>query len=258
MNAQKIVFLSGPISDKPDTYQADFANAAEAVASVGYIPLNPATLPFGLSERSYMRITLAMMDAADLVLQLPGWINSEGAMAEATVADKTGIPRMQYTDFLAENDLDFTVPKPEPEAAPPKKRLSRTERLFGSKDTWGKDGAATQESPEPPASFERKSVKGFSILECEDCHNIKVTCIRYPITEHTCRNCGHVTKLDFDAMLPAFFRCKCGQEYKYRTNATAASIPVNCLKCGSTVRLELNQRGTAYITTGIGVAGARM
>ena len=96
------VFLSGPISSRMETYKAEFDDAARIVIEAGHLPLNPATLPIGMESRDYMRICLAMLDSADLLLQLPGWGKSAGAIAERTVAMKTGVESLTLEDFIRE------------------------------------------------------------------------------------------------------------------------------------------------------------
>ena len=244
MNEPKIIFLSGPISDKPDTYKADFAAAVQAVAAAGHIPLNPATLPFGLSERSYMRITLAMVEAADLVVQLPEWLSSKGAIAEAALADKISTPRMSYEDFLTESNLAFADPAPEPE-----RPASRVERMFGKRETWGHTPETQAQEGDPDtADFERRAARGFLIVECQECHTTREFCSRSPITYNHCQKCGHDTPLDATTMRPAYAKCKCGREYKYKTNADTETLSINCIACGAPIDLQLNWRGTAYIT----------
>lgn len=97
------VFLSGPISSRLETYKAEFDDAARIVSEAGHLPLNPATLPIGMENRDYMRICLAMLDSADLLLQLPGWGESTGAIAEHNVAMKTGIESLTLEDFIREH-----------------------------------------------------------------------------------------------------------------------------------------------------------
>ena len=97
------VFLSGPISSRMETYKAEFADAARIVSEAGHLPLNPATLPIGMEQRDYMRICLAMLDSADLLLHLPGWGESAGAIAEHTVATKTGVESLSLDDFIREH-----------------------------------------------------------------------------------------------------------------------------------------------------------
>lgn len=58
--------------------------------------------------------------------------------------------------------------------------------------------------------------------------------------------CGETTQLhDLKA---AYMYCKCGANFKYRTNLTDDKISHECLKCGTQVEMAINYRGTAYIT----------
>lgn len=85
------VYLAGKITGDPN-YRANFAAYEALAADKGYIPLNPAVLPRGLTEAEYMRICLAMVDCADLVWLLPGWEDSEGACLERAYCDKVCKP----------------------------------------------------------------------------------------------------------------------------------------------------------------------
>ena len=101
MNKPQKIFLSGPISTRLDTYKAEFDKAAEIVADAGHIPLNPAWMPLGLQQKDYMRISMAMLESADLLVAHPDWAESKGATIERTYAEKVGIPVMSWGDFLA-------------------------------------------------------------------------------------------------------------------------------------------------------------
>lgn len=239
MNKPQKIFLSGPISTRLDTYKGEFDRAAQIVADAGHIPLNPAWMPLGLQQRDYMRISMAMLDSADLLVAHPDWAESAGATIEHNYAERVGIPVMSWADFLAE-----IQPTPAPE---PERPASRVERMFGKRETWGQ-GTPAQEETGPEAAFERRAVRGFLIVECEDCHETREFCSRSPITYNRCRKCGHDTPLDFTAMRPAYARCKCGREFKYQTNATADTLSINCIACGAPIDLQLNGRGTAYVT----------
>ena len=92
-----VVYLSGPITDVPNYWEA-FEKAEDFLTSLGWIVLSPAKHPKGLTNEQYMRIDFAMIDVADVVLFLPGWEDSRGAMLE-----------MQYCGYiekLAVLDLD--------------------------------------------------------------------------------------------------------------------------------------------------------
>lgn len=254
------VFLSGPISSRMETYKAEFDDAARIVIEAGHLPLNPATLPIGMESRDYMRICLAMLDSADLLLQLPGWGKSAGAIAERTVAMKTGVESLTLEDFIREYGPERVPAEPEPPSEP-EQLLSRVERLFGRRESWPNATAAatpSQDKPKaeaeetedtgPEASFSRRAVKGFLIVECENCGQTREFCSRAEITSNRCHSCGHVTTLDKTYMRPAYAKCKCGREIKYQTNATGDTITINCIACGSPIDMQLNGRGTAYVT----------
>lgn len=254
------VFLSGPISSRMETYKAEFDDAARIVSEAGHLPLNPATLPIGMENRDYMRICLAMLDSADLLLQLPGWGKSAGAIAERTVAMKIGVESLTLEDFIREYGPERTPAEPEPPSEP-EQLLSRVERLFGKREDWptataaatppqdkAKTVAEGAEDTAPEASFSRRAVKGFLIVECEKCGQTREFCSRAEITSNRCHSCGHITTLDKTYMRPAYAKCKCGRDFKYQTNATADTITINCIACGSPIDMQLNGRGTAYVT----------
>jgi hypothetical protein len=76
-----IVYLSGPITGVPNYWEA-FEKAEDYLTSLGWAVLSPAKHPQGLTNEQYMRIDLAMIDVADVVLFLPGWEDSLGARLE--------------------------------------------------------------------------------------------------------------------------------------------------------------------------------
>lgn len=100
------VFLSGPISSRLSTYKSEFAAWEKLVAFTGDIPINPATLPLGMEQADYMRITLAMLQSADVIMMLPGWEESAGAKLEKAYAEYTGI-RVMYPDKTEVDCLGF-------------------------------------------------------------------------------------------------------------------------------------------------------
>lgn len=87
------VLLSGPISGVPE-YKLRFAQASVRVRAgrPGVRIWNPAVLPDDREYGWYMRQCLdAVFDSA-LVVMLPGWENSPGAVAERALALALGIP----------------------------------------------------------------------------------------------------------------------------------------------------------------------
>lgn len=76
------IYIAGKIAGDR-RYRAKFREAAKALEAAGHVVLNPATLPDGLTDADYMRICMAMVDAADLAVFLPDYQESRGAMLEA-------------------------------------------------------------------------------------------------------------------------------------------------------------------------------
>ncbi len=84
------VYIAGKITGDQD-YKEKFISAEMSIKlgeleSFGIKPdsiiLNPVVLPAGMSNADYIKICLAMIDAADVVIFLPDWHQSRGAQLE--------------------------------------------------------------------------------------------------------------------------------------------------------------------------------
>ena len=75
------IYIAGKITGDPE-YKAKFEAAAEAYKKKGYTVLNPSWMPQGMRPADYMRICFAMIDTADVVVFLPDYLYSSGAMLE--------------------------------------------------------------------------------------------------------------------------------------------------------------------------------
>lgn len=75
------IYISGKITGDPN-YKEKFSSIKKDLEAEGYIVLNPAVLPQGLSNEDYMRICFAMIDTADAVAFIEGFVDSPGAMLE--------------------------------------------------------------------------------------------------------------------------------------------------------------------------------
>lgn len=69
-----------------------FAQAERELMRKGCAVLNPASLPDGMKQDDYMRIRMAMLDCADIVMLLPDWKESRGANLEVLYAERVGKP----------------------------------------------------------------------------------------------------------------------------------------------------------------------
>ncbi|APU00882.1 hypothetical protein [Aeromonas phage 59.1] len=97
----KIVYIAGPISNCLDTYFLQFAAAEAQLKHKGAIVINPAMLPIGLrSHQSYMNICLPMVNESDMVVMLPGWRDSKGAVMEATHGAAIGLPVFELHEVV--------------------------------------------------------------------------------------------------------------------------------------------------------------
>lgn len=106
MNQTKgIVYLVGPISSNLDGYQREFSIVRELVRGAGYTTVDSTFLPLGLKENDYMRISLAVLEAADTVVALKGWTHSQGAQIEWAYAQRTGKRRLTLAQFCEENNI---------------------------------------------------------------------------------------------------------------------------------------------------------
>lgn len=100
------VFISGRITDD-SSYKKKFDYAAASIErKIGNsVILNPATLPAGLTEKDYMRICIAMLEAADVAVFLPSWELSSGSKAERAMAEKLGIVCVELTEMEKWSDV---------------------------------------------------------------------------------------------------------------------------------------------------------
>lgn len=162
---------------------------------------------------------------------------------------KAGFPPAAEPTTVTEvaTDGPEMVARPEP----PKKQ-SRVERMFGnfrmrdpgaSYETVVSDGRIHV----TPPPREPEEYRGFLLIKCPACGKLHGFCAKNPTSAYRC-SCGETTELH--GLLPAHLKCKCGSEFTYKTNVADTTFDYPCLNCGSPVDLELNRRGTAYVTIG--------
>lgn len=100
----------------------------------------------------------------------------------------------------------------------------------------------TLEGASIPAKAE---YKGFLYIKCEECGKFKGFMPKSPISEYHC-DCGHVTKLV--KMRAMYANCKCGQKFKYLTNADDKTLSLDCINCGAPIDLEYHDKNQVYQT----------
>lgn len=84
-------YIAGPMTGIAEFNRPEFFLMADHVKACGEVPLNPATLPDGLTQAEYMDICIAMIRCATKVVFLKGWQGSLGARAEMALAEKLGL-----------------------------------------------------------------------------------------------------------------------------------------------------------------------
>ena len=95
---------------------------------------------------------------------------------------------------------------------------SRAETMFGPKETWAIPDRAEVEETTP------KTYKGFLLIRCAQCGDLRGFCVKQPISSYRCAACGGETPLH--GLTSAHIRCKCGKIFKYRTVSPTTAFPV--------------------------------
>lgn len=107
--AKSVAYVSGPMTGYPDANRPAFEAAEELLRQrFGCEVLNPARWPDGLSWQQYMRLDVAMLRRASVVVVLPGWQQSRGAMIEVELARMHGTPVVEVGDVVGAHRADFS------------------------------------------------------------------------------------------------------------------------------------------------------
>jgi hypothetical protein len=89
------IYISGPISGKPDGNKPAFEHAAELIRSHGHDPVNPHDVCANIGKdalwHDYMRKDIKALLDCDAIVMLPGWEDSRGACLEHLIAEELRI-----------------------------------------------------------------------------------------------------------------------------------------------------------------------
>lgn len=104
----KTIYISGPMTGIKNVNREAF-NAAQAMLNKkGFVVLNPAVLPAGLTYEEYMRIDIAMLGVCSAIYMLAGHLKSKGATAELAYAKSCGFEVFYQESGLLEQRPDLT------------------------------------------------------------------------------------------------------------------------------------------------------
>jgi len=108
MNESDRIYISGPMTGRPDLNFPAFHAAADRFAKAGWRVANPAE-NFGgrtdLPRQLYLRADVAMLAKCDAIALLAGWQESRGATLEAVLAAELGL-----RFFDAETGTEIAAP----------------------------------------------------------------------------------------------------------------------------------------------------
>lgn len=112
MNKQKqrVLYLSGPMTGLPEHNFPAFDQATEVLVDTGFTVISPADLdrefgyegeyePTKLEVESMLRRDIEALLECDGIVLLNGWLKSEGARMEVTVAGSLNLDIYYYADY---------------------------------------------------------------------------------------------------------------------------------------------------------------
>jgi hypothetical protein len=98
----KRLYLSGPMSNLPDMNFPAFHSMAARLRAAGHQVVNPAEInPGGGTWDECMRRDIVELMRCDTVATLPGWLSSEGAFLEVTIAQRLGMKVVNAHDLVS-------------------------------------------------------------------------------------------------------------------------------------------------------------
>lgn len=170
----------------------------------------------------------------------PSLENDEEGIQEAvadagSVVDKKESEKVDYAECGVENENTGSERV---------LRKSRNDSLFG--ENW-RDELPRKTIDEQQRDYARNTdgYSGFLYIKCPVCGKVKGFCTKANIKEHICE-CGH--KLKIQNLKPMYVHCDCGKDFRYYTNIEDENFKYECINCGEEVDIQINTRGTAYVT----------
>lgn len=98
-----VVYIAGPMSKKPAlNYPAFYGAEALLRERFGCTVLNPARHGHGLKYEEYIRRGLADVESANVIVLLPGWNHSPGAIMELARAIQLNLKIVLFEDVERE------------------------------------------------------------------------------------------------------------------------------------------------------------
>ena len=91
----------------------------------------------------------------------------------------------------------------------------------------------------PDEEGEPKKYKGFLLIKCQHCGEVRGFNSRNEISSYKC-DCGGETPLG--KLIPLTALCECGKRWRYLTNLTQDSYELNCIHCGSPIPVFFNDK----------------
>lgn len=98
-------------------------------------------------------------------------------------------------------------------------RNSRVERMFGARETWNTASAPNPDEGQGP-------YKGFLLVVCEECGEIKAFCAKRETYSFRCDKCGHETALE---NLRPMYNCLRGTESDGMPRGSSPGKPTETL-----------------------------
>lgn len=96
------IYISGPMTGKPDLNFPAFHAAADLLRKQGYDPVNPVELNVEQGDwHACMRNDIKALCDCDALALLPGWQESQGAHLELHIAHRLGLQIGTLEEFSA-------------------------------------------------------------------------------------------------------------------------------------------------------------